>query len=141
MPLFRLLLEITHCTCTKKLLPTCFKVYTSIRKPLLLCSQAPRHLVIKSFLYHQSRHVFSFIKVHRFILLLRGKITIESRELYIFQSVVTVLKKKCGLLELWKNFVLHSHIKSIYWKIIWHVHWSTAYMQFNLCCKNIKLRI
>lgn len=79
----------------KKLLSTCFKVYTSIRKPLLLCSQAPRHLVIKSFLYHWLRYVFSFIKVQRFILpLTERKNNMESRELLHFSICSHCSKEK-----------------------------------------------
>lgn len=71
--------KITHCTCTKKLLPTCLKVYTSIRKPSLLCIQAPGHLVIKSLLCHRSRNVLSFRKVQRFMPLTERKNNYEEQ--------------------------------------------------------------
>lgn len=106
--MFRLLLKITHCTCAKTRLPTYLTDYTSIRKLSLLCIQALRHLVIESLLCRRSRNVLSFRKVQRFMPLTEREITTKSKGLCIFQSVVTVLKKERGLLELWNNFVLHK---------------------------------
>lgn len=111
MPLFRLLLENYPLHLYKKLPPVFFKVYTSRRKPSLLCSQAPRHLLIKSLLCHRSRNVLSFRKVQWFMPLTERK-NMKSKGLCIFQSVLIVLKTECGLLELWDNFALHkqSHL-------------------------------
>lgn len=79
VPLFRLLLENYPLHLNKKLLPMCLNIYISIRKPSLLCIQAPKHLVIKSLLCHRSRNVLSFRKVQRFMPLTERKNNYEEQ--------------------------------------------------------------